>query len=109
MSQALGHLFVTTVLEVTLLSITLCSPFLSNRIVKERPLGELEQLLQVLQGYLNTVFLGLLSVFAGKDFYITCLSKHVSEKESKVHLDDASCTGCGSLKHLLVPQLLVLL
>lgn len=104
-----GHLFVTTVLEVPLCSITLCNPFVSNRIAKERLLGELERLLQALQGYLNTVFLGVLLVFCGKDFYMTCLPKHVSEKESKVHLDDASCTGCRSLEHPLVPQLLVLL
>lgn len=33
----------------------------------------------------------------------------MSEKERKVHLDDASCTYCGSLKNPLIPQLLVLL
>lgn len=39
--------------------------------------------------------------------YLVCPNK--SEKERKVHLDDASCTYCASLKIPLVPQLLVLL
>lgn len=77
--------------------------------MKESQLGELAQLLQALQGYLNAAFLGLLSVFTGRDFCVPCLPRHVSDKERKVHLDDVSCTYCRSLKNPLVPQLLVLL
>lgn len=44
--------------------------------MKESQLGELAQLLQALQGYLNAAFLGLLSVFTGRDFYVPCLPRH---------------------------------